>query len=502
MKRLSLHIVCVICLFCVSGIAYISTFAAPPFAPELRRYQYAYQYEPIYIVPQNRIIQPRNGVAYPLNATATNSNATEPEYTEYVIPPQPSTQITQFTPTRKAPVIRSRSGRYYTQTPIISEPEIIEPNATNLPMPILAPQLQPTEPTQPPQTTKTIKSSQQTPLDQNLIETTNENYTKNNAENLPPQLDSLNARLAKMQLEKKNLNGTLQSIDKIKNAAFKVQTLVDLAEYVSRDVNYKKEADHLFNLALAATDAYAKKQPIIITYPDANYKPNATQNQPTKNTKNKTTKFIFENETKLDTKPDLKPDAKLDTKLDTKTETKLDPKLDPIAENETTKNPTTKTESKNKENKIIDLKDNDLEEIIVPPKPKNRQPLIKEPTTLDLAPNNNTNTDTETNTNKPDAKKNKPPLIINQQINDTKLKLQDPVKMTLEDYQSLNKNNSKPTTEPTTKPTTDKNTEKITEPATKPNNTNDPAELLTPTTEEQPKTKKKPTRPRKPLTTN
>ncbi|MCL2744417.1 MAG: hypothetical protein FWE67_11265, partial [Planctomycetaceae bacterium] len=48
-------------------------------------------------------------------------------------------------------------------------------------------------------------------------------------------LDELNSRLAKIQLEKKNLPAVLSLVDKIKSPEFKVKTLVNLAEYVSRD---------------------------------------------------------------------------------------------------------------------------------------------------------------------------------------------------------------------------------------------------------------------------
>ncbi|MDR1270067.1 MAG: hypothetical protein LBK82_11140 [Planctomycetaceae bacterium] len=78
------------------------------------------------------------------------------------------------------------------------------------------------------------------------------------------QLDELNARLAKIQLEKHNLNETLKLIDKIKSSAVKARTLVDLAEYVSRDNNYKKEAEQLFALAVDGIDALTKGEAIVI----------------------------------------------------------------------------------------------------------------------------------------------------------------------------------------------------------------------------------------------
>ncbi|MDR0338281.1 MAG: hypothetical protein LBI18_14490 [Planctomycetaceae bacterium] len=78
------------------------------------------------------------------------------------------------------------------------------------------------------------------------------------------QLDELNARLAKIQLEKHNLNETLKLIDKIQSSAIKARTLVDLAEYVSRDNNYKKEADQLYALAVDGIDALTKGEAIVI----------------------------------------------------------------------------------------------------------------------------------------------------------------------------------------------------------------------------------------------
>lgn len=80
----------------------------------------------------------------------------------------------------------------------------------------------------------------------------------------PAEVDQFNARLAKIQLEKKNLDETLRLIEKIKSPNFKVKTLVDLAEYVSRDSNYKKEADRLYALAIGAIDALAENKPIVL----------------------------------------------------------------------------------------------------------------------------------------------------------------------------------------------------------------------------------------------
>jgi len=82
-------------------------------------------------------------------------------------------------------------------------------------------------------------------------------------------LDELNSRLAKIQLEKKNLPAVLSLVDKIKSSEFKVKTLVDLAEYVSRDSNYKKEADALYKLAVDGIDALSEGNPVVIEIPGA-----------------------------------------------------------------------------------------------------------------------------------------------------------------------------------------------------------------------------------------
>lgn len=78
-------------------------------------------------------------------------------------------------------------------------------------------------------------------------------------------VDQFNARLAKIQLEKKNLDETLNLIQKIQSPSYKVKTLVDLAEYVSRDRNYKKEADRLYDLAVAGIDALASGKPVNVS---------------------------------------------------------------------------------------------------------------------------------------------------------------------------------------------------------------------------------------------
>ena len=87
------------------------------------------------------------------------------------------------------------------------------------------------------------------------------------------QIDEFYARLAKLQLEKKQLAETLTLIGKIKNDLFKVKTLVELAEYVAHDTNYKREADQLFVLAQNGIDALANGKPIVLAAPEAERKP-------------------------------------------------------------------------------------------------------------------------------------------------------------------------------------------------------------------------------------
>ncbi len=82
------------------------------------------------------------------------------------------------------------------------------------------------------------------------------------------QIDGFYARLAKLQLEKKNLPESLTLIGKIKNAAFKVQTLVELAEYVAHDDNYKKEAETLFGLAQTGIESLAAGKPVAVETKD------------------------------------------------------------------------------------------------------------------------------------------------------------------------------------------------------------------------------------------
>ena len=78
------------------------------------------------------------------------------------------------------------------------------------------------------------------------------------------ELDAFYARLAKIQLEKHQLVEALVLMQKIKSETFKVRTVVNLAEFVSRDKNYRSEAEQLYRLALAGMEALDKKEPFRI----------------------------------------------------------------------------------------------------------------------------------------------------------------------------------------------------------------------------------------------
>ena len=80
--------------------------------------------------------------------------------------------------------------------------------------------------------------------------------------NVSDELDAFYARLAKIRLEQHQLDEALVFIQKIKSETFKVRTIVDLAEYVSRDKSFQKEADQLFRLALTAMEALDRGQPV------------------------------------------------------------------------------------------------------------------------------------------------------------------------------------------------------------------------------------------------
>ena len=77
--------------------------------------------------------------------------------------------------------------------------------------------------------------------------------------NVDDELDALYARLAKIHLEKHQLDETLAFVKSIKSEVNRVRTLVDLAEYVSRDKNYQSEAEELYRLALAGIEALEKR---------------------------------------------------------------------------------------------------------------------------------------------------------------------------------------------------------------------------------------------------
>ena len=78
------------------------------------------------------------------------------------------------------------------------------------------------------------------------------------------QLDAFHARLARIHLERRQLPEALALIANIRSDTFKVRTLVDLAEYVSRDATFRNESDQLFRLALAGIDALGRGQPVRI----------------------------------------------------------------------------------------------------------------------------------------------------------------------------------------------------------------------------------------------
>ncbi|MDR2757025.1 MAG: hypothetical protein LBC20_15115, partial [Planctomycetaceae bacterium] len=122
---------------------------------------------------------------------------------------------------------------------------------------------------------------------------------KNKQEN---QLDELNARLAKIQLEKHNLNETFKLIDKIKSPAIKARTLVDLAEYVSRDSNYKKEADQLYALAVDGIDALRRGEAIVIKIRD-DLKTESVASSPIVNTNPPATTLFTEPKKPLESTP-------------------------------------------------------------------------------------------------------------------------------------------------------------------------------------------------------
>ena len=82
--------------------------------------------------------------------------------------------------------------------------------------------------------------------------------------NVNDELDAFYARMAKIQVEKRQLPEALALIQNIRSETFKVRTIVSLAEYVSRDKNYQSEAEQLYRLALTSIDALDKKQPFRI----------------------------------------------------------------------------------------------------------------------------------------------------------------------------------------------------------------------------------------------
>ncbi|MDR0521038.1 MAG: hypothetical protein LBH00_04185 [Planctomycetaceae bacterium] len=102
--------------------------------------------------------------------------------------------------------------------------------------------------------------------------------------NVADEIDQMNARLAKIQLEKHQLQAALTHVKKIKSQVFKVKTIAGLAEYVSRDKNYLTEYDELYRLTVAGIEALDKKQPFDVVPGDApvNAVPPAEVNDPPK----------------------------------------------------------------------------------------------------------------------------------------------------------------------------------------------------------------------------
>jgi len=83
--------------------------------------------------------------------------------------------------------------------------------------------------------------------------------------NVNDELDAFYARMAKIRLEKHQLDDALVLIQKIKSETFKVRTIVSLAEYVSRDKSFESEADQLFRLAITSMEALERRQPPVRT---------------------------------------------------------------------------------------------------------------------------------------------------------------------------------------------------------------------------------------------
>jgi hypothetical protein len=326
-----------------------------------------------------------------------------------------------------------------------------------------------------------------------------------------------------MQLEKRNLEGTLRSIDKIEDVVFKVQTLVDLAEYVSRDQNYKKEADYLLDLALTATDAFLKNQPVIITFPNSPANSNTTKTitkpitKPTKTitrpTLSETTESKpiddppkitidedLENYLLLDPKPNTtadktdkienvepKPDDKPSPTERARTNEIIDDNNSglPSDTNLLNNKPATapSTTDKPKKPAIADVEvDPDVESsLIVPPRTKKERPPLfvpdSRPTLDDSTPND------VTEKNRTISPTIQPPTITQRSKDGSTIKLQDTTIMSFDEYKKLNQ-----PTPPAAENKTD-TTKNPTESLKTPDQEND-----------QSQPKKKPSRPkRKPL---
>ena len=94
------------------------------------------------------------------------------------------------------------------------------------------------------------------------------------------ELDAFYARLAKILLEKHQLPEALALVQQIKSETFKVRTVVNLAEFVSRDKNYRSEAEQLYRLALTGMESLDKKRPFRIDSGNVKIEPAEPKEQP------------------------------------------------------------------------------------------------------------------------------------------------------------------------------------------------------------------------------
>jgi hypothetical protein len=196
--------------------------------------------------------------------------------------------------------------------------------------------------------------------------------------------NKFSARLAKIQLEKHHLEKTLEHINKIGDDITKVETLVELAEYVSRDAKYKKEFDILYELAEKATDALAADEKIVVTMPTT-VKPSVLDRGVVPVEPKKTVTLIEEEP--LAVKPrgadagteESEPKIELDVSHGSiieksVTETIVEPKLVPVAE---TKTEEPKVEAPKKRPSILLMEEDEPEKVI------NKEETTVKPAILD-----------------------------------------------------------------------------------------------------------------------